>query len=268
MTGFVAGCDLGSTAGKALIMRDNQIIAYAVINAAAKPEETARKVMDEALRNAGLESLGEIGAVVCTGYGRSKFPYEHENISEITCHARGAYWLSPKVRTLIDIGGQDCKVIAMDDGGKVRDFGLNDKCAAGTGRFFEVMARVLEIDLKELSSLARQSTNPVSITSQCSVFVESEVVSLMNDGVNLADIAAGLHASIAGRLTSQVKSLGPVEEDISVSGGCAKNRSLIEYLQKKLGKTIQILPEDPQIVGALGAALIAATRPDKSALRR
>lgn len=263
MTGFVAGCDLGSTAGKALIMKDDKIVTYSIIAASAKPEETARKVMDEVLKNAGLSSLQDIEHIVCTGYGRSKFPYEHENISEITCHAKGAHWLLPEVRTLIDIGGQDCKVIAMDEGGKVRDFGMNDKCAAGTGRFFEVMARVLEIDLKELASLARRAENPVPITSQCSVFVESEVVSLMNDGVNLADIAAGLHASIAGRLSSQVKSLGPIEEEVTVSGGCAKNPALIEYLQKKLGKCIKILSGDPQIVGALGAALIAATKINK-----
>jgi predicted CoA-substrate-specific enzyme activase len=261
MAMIVSGCDVGSATGKALIMRGSKIVAYAIIPATTKPEETAYKVMDEALRKAGLLSLREIEYVVGTGYGRARVPFANENISEITCHARGAYWLCPTVRTVIDIGGQDCKVTGIDEVGKVRDFTMNDKCAAGTGRFFEAMARILGVDLQGLSSLALRSQKPVPITSQCSVFAESEVISLINEGVDPVDIAAGLHVSIAGRLSSQVRSVGIIE-DITVSGGCAKNKALVKSLEKKLGASIKILPEDPQIVGALGAALIAAEKLD------
>jgi (R)-2-hydroxyacyl-CoA dehydratese activating ATPase len=182
--------------------------------------------------------------------------FANENVSEISCHARGVFWLCPTVRTLIDIGGQDCKVIGVDKAGKVIDFNMNDKCAAGTGRFFEAMARILGVELRELAKMALQSNKTVPITSQCSVFAESEVISLINDGVDPVDIAAGLHDSIAGRLCSQVRHVG-IFEDITVSGGCAKNQALVKSLERKLGTTIKILPEDPQIMGALGAALIA-----------
>ena len=256
MSIIVGGCDVGSATGKALILRDGKIAAYTIIPATTKPEETARLAMDEALKKAGISSLEEIGYLVGTGYGRTQVPFANENISEITCHARGASWLLPTVRTVIDIGGQDCKVIGINDGGKVREFTMNDKCAAGTGRFFEAMARTLEVDLQGLSSLALQSQNPAQITSQCSVFAESEVISLVNNGVDPADIAAGLHVSIASRLSSQARHVGIIE-DVAVSGGCAKNKALVESLQKKLGITIKILPEDPQVAGALGAALIA-----------
>lgn len=261
MTVIVGGCDVGSATGKALIMRDGKIAAYAIIPATTKPDKTAYKVMDEALSKVGLSSLREIEYVVGTGYGRAKVPFANQNISEITCHAKAAYWLRPTVRTVIDIGGQDCKVIGIDDRGKVRDFTMNDKCAAGTGRFFEAMARTLEVELHELSSLALRSQKPAQITSQCSVFAESEVISLVSDGVDPADIAAGLLVSVAGRLSSLVRSIGIVK-DVTVSGGCAKNRGLVESLQKKLGTSIEILPEDPQIIGALGAALIAREKLD------
>ena len=253
---IIGGCDVGSATGKALIMKNETIIAYAIIASTTKPEETAYKVMDEALRKAGLLSLQELGYVVGTGYGRVKIPFANENISEITCHAKGAYWLCPTVRTVIDIGGQDSKVMGIDERGKVRDFTLNDKCAAGTGRFFEAMARTLGVELQELSSLSLQSERPAHITSQCSVFAESEVISLINEGVDIVDIAAGLHMSVAGRLSSQVRSVGLVE-DVTVSGGCAKNKGLVKRLEEKLGINIRMLPGDPQIVGALGAALIA-----------
>jgi predicted CoA-substrate-specific enzyme activase len=255
---MVAGCDVGSATGKAVIMKDGKIAAYAIIPATTKPEETARRVMDEALRKAAVPSE-KIAYIVGTGYGRAKVPFANENISEITCHARGAYWSCATVRTVIDIGGQDCKVISISEVGKVNEFSMNDRCAAGTGRFLENMARALGVELQELSLLALQSNQPIRITSQCSVFAESEVISLLNDGIDLIDIAAGIHLSIAGRLSSQVRNMGVVQ-DVVVSGGCAKNKALISYLEKKLETKIKMLPEDPQIMGALGAALIAGER--------
>ena len=259
---IVGGCDVGSATGKAVVMKDGTIASYIIIPSTTKPEVTARIVTDEAIEKAGLSSLEDLQYIVGTGYGRLKVPFANENVSEITCHARGAHWLCPSVRTVVDIGGQDCKVMSMDDEGKVVEFVMNDKCAAGTGRFFEAMARALDCGLEGLSSLSLQSNNPAIITSQCSVFAESEVITLVNEGVDLADIAAGLHASIASRLNSMVRRVGLVE-DVALTGGCAKNEGLVKALEEKLRVSVKKLPQDPQIVGAIGAALVAKERVSK-----
>lgn len=256
------GCDIGSTTGKAVVLNEETIVSSVVIPSTTSPEKTARIVFDEAIKKAGLSSLDDLRYIVGTGYGRLKVPFAGENISEITCHARGACWLCPTVKTVVDIGGQDCKVISIGNRGKVLEFAMNDKCAAGTGRFFEAMARVLNCDLEGLSSLALQAKNPASITSQCSVFAESEVVTLVNEGVDVANIAAAIHISIAGRLNAMVRRLGLVE-DVTLTGGCAKNEGLIKVLEEKLGVKVKRLSHDPQIVGALGAALIAGERAGK-----
>ena len=256
---IVGGCDVGSAPGKAVVMKDGEITSYVIIPSTTKPEVTARTAMDEALKKAGLASIEDLDYIVGTGYGRLKVPFANENVSEITCHARGAYWLSPAVRTVVDIGGQDCKVMSLDDKGKVMEFVMNDRCAAGTGRFFEAMARTLDCGLEGLSSLSLQAKSAATITSQCSVFAESEVITLVNEGVDLADIAAGLHNSIAGRLNSMVRKVGLVE-DVALTGGCAKNEGLAKALEEKLGVKVKKLPQDPQIAGAVGAALIARER--------
>ena len=256
---IVGGCDVGSATGKAVVMKDSTIVSYIIIPSTTKPEVTARIAMDETIKKAGLSSLDDLQYIVGTGYGRLKVPFANENISEITCHARGAYWLCPTVRTVVDIGGQDCKVMSVSEKGKVLEFVMNDRCAAGTGRFFEAMARVLDCGLEGLSSLSLQSNKPATITSQCSVFAESEVITLVNEGVDLVDIAAGLHNSIAGRLNSMVRKVGLVQ-DVALTGGCAKNEGLVKALEEKLGVSVRRLPEDPQIVGAIGAALVAIER--------
>jgi len=256
---IVAGCDIGSTTGKAVIMVDGKLESYTIIPSTTKPEETARKSMDEAMGYLGLVSLEEIDYIVGTGYGRLKVPFANENISEITCHARGAQWMRPSVRTVVDIGGQDCKVMSLDEKGNVLEFVMNDRCAAGTGRFFEAMARVLECGLEGISSLSLQSKKPATITSQCSVFAESEVVTLINEGMDVIDIAAGVNNSVAGRLNSMVRKVGLVE-DVVLTGGCAKNEGLAKALEQKLGVKVIHLPEDPQIAGAVGAAVIAAEK--------
>jgi predicted CoA-substrate-specific enzyme activase len=261
---IIGGCDVGSATGKAVVMKDGTIASYIIIPSTTKPEVTARLAMDEALKKAGLSSLDDLQYIVGTGYGRLKVPFANENISEITCHARGAHWFCPTVRTVLDIGGQDCKAMSIDDKGKVIDFVLNDKCAAGTGRFFENMARALDCGLEGLSSLSLQSQNPAIITSQCSVFAESEVITLINEGIELTDIAAGLLNSIAARLSSMLRRIGLVE-DVALTGGCAKNDGLVKILEDKLGISVKRLPEDPQIMGAIGAALIAKERLSKQA---
>ena len=263
---IVGGCDVGSATGKAVIMRNGEIISYEIIPSTTKPEVTARTVMDKAVEKAGLSSIAELDYIVGTGYGRLKVPFANENISEITCHARGAQWLLPTVRTVVDIGGQDCKVMSLAENGRVLEFVMNDRCAAGTGRFFEAMARVLDCGLQGLSELALQGKNPATISSQCSVFAESEVVTLVNEGKELSDIVAGLHASIASRLNSMVRKVGLVE-DVVLTGGCAKNDGLAKALEEKLGMSVKKLPIDPQIVGAIGAALIAAERVSKQTMK-
>lgn len=252
---MIGGCDIGSATGKAVVMNNHSILSYAIIPSTTKPEVTARTAMDHALEQAGLSSSDDLEYVVGTGYGRLKVPFANENISEITCHARGAHWMSPTVRTVVDIGGQDCKVISLDERDKVVEFVMNDRCAAGTGRFFEAMARVLGLDLEGLSSLALEGKSPATITSQCSVFSESEVVTLVNEGMDLADIAAGLHVAIATRLTSMIGRVG-LTEDVALTGGCDKNAGLAKALEDKLQVQVVRLPSDHQMVGAVGAALI------------
>jgi len=254
---IVAGCDVGSLTGKAVILKNGEIISYAIVPTTPRPQRTAENAMDETLRKGGLK-LEHIEYIVSTGYGREKISFADSNITEITCHGRGAYWLAPTVRTVIDIGGQDCKVILLDDKGDVRDFRMNDKCAAGTGRFLEVMARALGLELEELGSVSLSSKSSAIITSQCSVFAESEVVTLIAEGAELPDIIAGIHKSIAGRLISMVKGINP-KKDFILTGGVAKNAGVVKFLEDELGK-IEKIPVDPQIVGAVGAALIAKER--------
>jgi predicted CoA-substrate-specific enzyme activase len=208
------------------------------------------------MKQAGLSSLKDMEYVVGTGYGRLKVPFADENISEITCHGRGAHWLCPSIRTVVDIGGQDCKVISLSDKGKVLEFVMNDRCAAGTGRFFEAMARALHCGLEGISNLDNQGKEAAAITSQCSVFAESEVVTLINEGTDLKDIIAGINNSVAARLTSMVRRVGLVE-GLALTGGCSKNDGLARSLEGKLGITVTRLPVDPQIAGAIGAAVIA-----------
>lgn len=256
---LVGGCDVGSTTGKAVILNGGRILASTIVPSTTNPEKTSRLSMEEALRKAGLSSLDDLGYIVGTGYGRLKVPFAHENISEITCHARGAHWMCPTVRTVVDIGGQDCKVMSLNPKGKVVEFVMNDKCAAGTGRFFEAMARVLDCGLEGISAPANQGARPAHITSQCSVFAESEVVTLINEGLDLRDIIAGINYSVAARLHSMVRRVGFVP-DLALTGGCSKNEGLARALEEKLGVKVMRLPQDPQIAGAVGAALIAAEK--------
>jgi predicted CoA-substrate-specific enzyme activase len=252
---IVAGCDVGSLTGKAVILKDGEILSSSIVPTTPKPEITAQNAMQEALTNANL-SLDRIEFIVGTGYGRVKIPFAHSEISELTCHGKGAHSFISSIRTIIDVGGQDCKVIKVDKNGKILDFAMNDKCAAGTGRFLEVMAKTLELELEELGSISLESKNQAKITAQCSVFAETEVVSLMADGVEVSDIVAGIHDAIASRIMSLVYRVG-LEEDLTITGGVAKNIGVVTYLEKRLGVTSKKLPIDPQIIGALGAALIA-----------
>lgn len=251
---ITAGCDIGSLTGKVVIMKEREIISKSIIPTTPRVVQTAIKVMNEALKEAHL-GLDDIDYILGTGYGRAKVPFANSSITEISCHARGAYWVMPTIRTVLDIGGQDSKAISSDSQGHVLDFVMNDKCAAGSGRFLEVMAAALGLQLEDLGPMGLQSTNPAKISSQCTVFAESEVVSLIADGVQLPDIVAGINKSVADRLASQVRRVG-VRKDITLTGGVAKNLGVIAFLEAELGE-IKKLPVDPQLVGAIGAAVIA-----------
>jgi len=256
---LVGGVDLGSATGKAVILKDGDIVGSHLAPSNAHPVETARAVMARALEDAGLDSIDALENVTTTGYGRLKAPFASENVSEITCHAKGAQWALPSIRTVIDIGGQDCKVINVTPKGTVGEFLMNDRCAAGTGRFFEGISRGLGCGLEGISDMANQGEEPCTISNQCSVFAESEVVTLVNEGVDLRNIIAGVNLSVAKRLKAMVKRIGVVE-DVALTGGCSKNAGLSMAVGKLLGIEIKRLSIDPQLIGALGAALMAAEK--------
>lgn len=252
----VLGIDLGSTTGKAVIFDGERILGSAVIDNKRTPRDTAEVVVWQALSSAGAAVDADDIVKVSTGYGRSQVEGFAKNVSEISCHARGAAWLAPGTRTIIDIGGQDCKAISVGKGGVVLDFAMNDKCAAGTGRFFESMCRVLSCTQEELSDWSRQSESPAAISSQCSVFAESEVVSLLNGGTAIEDIAAGINCSIVSRMHKLLNKVG-CQPELVMTGGCSKSEGLRERLVQKLHMPVLRLPQDPQLVGAIGAALFA-----------
>ncbi len=257
------GCDLGSTTGKIVIIdQDKNILGSSIVRSSHGPQKTFEKALGEVAKQMSvsfeelLRIVKEESTVVTTGYGRSNLPGFNDEISEISCHAKGVAYNHPGVRTIIDIGGQDCKVISVDSRGKVLDFQMNDKCSAGTGRFFEVMGRVLDVDLDTLAQEALKSSKPCRISKQCSVFAESEVISLVNANVPLPDIAAGIHESIARRIHGMAGKVG-IEQEVALTGGCARNQALRKHLEKRLKLELKTLDIDPQLMGAFGAALFA-----------
>ncbi len=250
-----AGIDVGSLTAKVVLLENGKILCRHIIPTGSNSKHSADRVMAEALEKAGIK-LQDLEFVVATGYGRISIEFAHKRITEITCHGRGAHFFDPAVRTVIDIGGQDSKVILLNDEGRVLDFAMNDKCAAGTGRFLEVMAQVLETELDGMAALSDRAETMVAISSMCTVFAESEVVSLIAQGLPREDIALGLHRSIADRTAGLVHRVGLVEK-VMITGGVAKNMAVVRALSEKLSTDI-IVPADPQIAGALGAALLAA----------
>ena len=251
---FVCGLDIGAATTKAVILNDNKIISYAVLPTGQSVKLVTDNVIDEAIKKDGL-SISGFEYVVSTGYGRHSVSFADQAISEIICHARGANFLLPSVRTVIDIGGQDSKMIALDGGGNVTNFVMNDKCAAGTGRFIEVMAHVLEVSLEDMGKLSLNSQKPSLISSTCTVFAESEVVSLRAKGEPRENLIAGIHKGIASRTATMGRAIG-FSKDVAFTGGVAKNVGVKRELENAIGIQINV-PEEPQIVGALGAALLA-----------
>ncbi len=250
---YIMGIDSGSTSTNAVIINEKkEILSFAVLRTGAKSADSAERIRAEVLEKAGLNPEN-IACTISTGYGRVSIPFADRNVTEISCHGRGAHFLNPDVRTILDIGGQDSKAIRVNENGDVVDFVMNDKCAAGTGRFLEMMADTLEIGIEQLGPLSLQSKENVQISSMCSVFAESEVISLIAQNKEPADIAHGIHRAIAGKAMSLLKKVG-LEREFMMTGGVAKNPGMVAVLEEMLGAPLYIY-EEPEIVGALGAAL-------------
>jgi len=258
---YYLGLDIGSLSCDAVLLDEEaNTVAWTVVPTGARNLESIARARAIVLSDAGVDSK-EIAAVVATGYGRARVEDKLAAVTEITCHARGITHQLPGTELLVDIGGQDSKAILLDGAGKVAEFTMNDKCAAGTGRFLEAMARALEVDLETLSNLDVEATGDLTLSSMCTVFAESEVVSLIAEGTPRAEIARGLNRAIAARTQSLVKRVerNPKGRRIAMSGGVARNPGVVRALAEAIGSEIT-LPDHPDTIGALGAALIARDR--------
>jgi (R)-2-hydroxyacyl-CoA dehydratese activating ATPase len=250
-----AGVDIGSLGTKAVVLSSAAVVGTANIPTGVFPEQSGREALRQALAAAGGVSE-QLGYVVATGYGRISAQYANKTITEITCHAQGASFLHPATRTIIDIGGQDCKTIRLDEDGHVADFAMNDKCAAGTGRFLEVMSTVFNLPLEKLGELAHGDAPLVPINNTCTVFAETEIISLIARGERAESILKGVFTAIASRVNGLIARIG-VEDDVFFSGGVAKNYGVVSALERVLGRRVFVPDIDPQLVGALGAAVLA-----------
>ena len=252
---YVMGIDSGSTSTNAVIMdEDRNIKAFSVVRTGAKSGVSADRVLKETLEKAGLKR-DDLTWIVSTGYGRVSIEFADETVTEISCHGKGAHYFNPKIRTILDIGGQDSKAIKLSPEGDVTDFVMNDKCAAGTGRFLEMIARTLEVSLDELGAIALTSKEKIEISSMCSVFAESEVISLIANNKEKADIADGVCHAIANKASGLLKRVG-MEPDFMMTGGVAKNPGVVRAVEEKIGARL-FIADEPEIVGAAGAALYA-----------
>jgi len=250
-----AGVDVGSLGTKSVIIVDGEIAGSSIIRTGIHSIENGLEGLEKALDNANLKRE-DIKFTVGTGYGRVSAPYADKAITEISCHAKGAHYMHPATRTIIDMGGQDCKAIRIDEQGNVVDFAMNDKCAAGTGRFFEVMANVFKVDLSGLGALALKATTVLPVSSTCTVFAESETVSLLARGELPENIIVGINYAIANRINGMFSRVG-IENDVFFSGGVAKNIGMRKALEEVLHITLAQPELDPQLAGAVGAALFA-----------
>jgi predicted CoA-substrate-specific enzyme activase len=261
---FGAGVDVGSTQTKAVIVDGaRRIVARSLIDTGANVSRAGERAFLRACESAGL-AREAIGYVVGTGYGRYKVTFGDAQITEITCHARGAHWLFPGTRTVIDMGGQDTKAIKVGPDGSVMDFSMNDKCAAGTGRFLSAAADVTGLSLEEIGPRALQARTPVRLTSVCTVFVESDIMSYLAQRKTVEDILGGVHKAIATRTMALVRRVG-VEDEVTFTGGVSRNIGMVRALEAALGRAINVSDEG-HFMGALGAALFALERAEATPL--
>ncbi|MCX7634694.1 MAG: acyl-CoA dehydratase activase [Syntrophales bacterium] len=248
------GIDVGSITTKAAVVVDGTLQGWHVIFTGYNAAQAGRRVLEEVTAKLGI-SPGDRQNIVATGYGRRAVTSASQTVTEIMCHAAGVHFLEPDVRTIVDIGGQDSKAILIGADGRVRNFMMNDKCAAGTGRFLEVMARALEVDLEAFGDLDKRREEAVRISSVCTVFAESEVISLIARGEKRENIIAGIHDAIGARVSAMMKRVG-VEEPVMMTGGVAKNQGVVRAVSERIGHPIRVSPY-AQVMGAVGAAVIA-----------
>lgn len=255
---YVAGVDVGSTQTKAVIIDENKsIVGRALLDMETSMVTVAQDAFRVALDNAGIAE-DDVVWVAGTGYGRYKVTFGREQVTEISCHARGSVMLFPLTRTVIDIGGQDTKAIRVGADGKVEDFTMNDKCAAGTGRFLGAASYALEMPLAELGPLAMKSTNPVRITTTCTVFAESEIISHLAKGIPSEDVLMGVHQAIASRCVSLARRVG-IESEVTFTGGVSRNVAMVKLIEELIGMRLNV-SQDAHFCGALGAALFSHDR--------
>lgn len=252
---YSLGVDIGSTASKGIILDESGKVVSSSIIFSGTGTSGPSRMLNQLFSNVGL-TRDEMDAVVVTGYGRNSFDGADKQISELSCHSRGVHHLLPNARTIIDIGGQDVKTLKLDQAGRLANFVMNDKCAAGTGRFLEMMAKTMEMSLDELSQVGLSYQEDITISSMCTVFAESEVVSLIAQNKHTDDIVHGLNKAVAAKTASLVKRVGG-EEAYMMTGGVAQNQGLVKTLEERLGTSLVISPKS-QLCGALGAALFAA----------
>jgi len=251
---FTMGIDIGSASSKVVILEDGSNIIAAEVIQVGTGSTGPKRALDEALLKSGLK-IQEMSKIVATGYGRFSVEEADKQISEISCQAKGIFFLVPTARTVIDIGGQDAKAIRLDNKGNVKQFFMNDKCAAGTGRFLDVMSRVLEVELNEMGEYDSRATEPATVSSTCTVFAESEVISQLSKGLAKENIIAGVHQSVASKACGLAYRVG-LEDDIVMCGGVAKDLGVVRAISRELKKEVVVAP-NPQITAALGAAIFA-----------
>jgi predicted CoA-substrate-specific enzyme activase len=257
---IVAGVDIGAATAKAVILDSNKVLSSSIIPTGHSVVRAGESALNKALEEAAI-SFAYLRYIISTGYGRRGISFANKAVSEIICHAAGVSLIMPQARTIFDIGGQDSKVIGLDDNGRVNNFVMNDKCAAGTGRFLEVMANVLDLKIDEMGPVSLMSKEPCQISSTCTVFAESEMVSLRAEGRSREDLVAGIHKAMSHRIVIMGKSIG-FRRDVVFTGGVAKNVGIKKAMEEEIGLEI-LIPEEPQIMGALGAAILAAAEVGK-----
>jgi predicted CoA-substrate-specific enzyme activase len=250
---ITAGIDIGSSSTEVVIINGQSIVGSVTCDTGSLPRKAGTRAFEDALRQFGIDRQ-DIAAIIATGYGRSTVAFANKTVSEISCHARGAHFLDPSIELVIDIGGQDSKVMLLDPNGTVIEFSLNDKCAAGTGRFLEKMALILDTDVEGLSCLGI-TDEPIIISSTCAVFAETEVVSLLASEISSSRIAAGIHKSIADRIAAMIMKVGRRPRAF-FTGGVAQSNAVRLAIEKATGIELTVPPQ-PQIIGALGAAVYA-----------
>ncbi|MBA2881001.1 putative CoA-substrate-specific enzyme activase [Desulfosalsimonas propionicica] len=252
---ITAGIDIGSITAKAALIHDGKLAGTSLQFTGYHAAKAGNAVLETLLGQTGIRR-DDIDVIVSTGYGRNSVDFADKAVTEITCHGAGAHFIDPEIRFVVDVGGQDSKVIKIDTNGKVIDFAMNDKCAAGTGRFLEVMARALEADLDDFGRLSAEADAPAAISSICTVFAESEVISLISRGESRQNMIAGIHESVASRISAMARRVG-VTPPVMMTGGVARNQGVVRSLESRMDVEIRVSPH-AQLNGAIGAALLAA----------